>query len=134
MSSPDVLFELLDDLDASKTVVTSIRQPAALRDAVRVAVELGMATNPNELSVAALRDRVEAFAQHLALEAHVSAHPQLRPTLGDLALAAAELDGHALAGDADFLRACAEELERVKPDATGEDVVTFAMGRQSAAR
>lgn len=125
------LLEMLDKLDTSESTVTSYRQPAALRDAVRLAVELGMAGNPNEITVAAVRSRVEAFAQSLALEQHVTAHPHARPTLGDLAIAAAELDGHPLAGDHAFLRRCAEEVVAIRADATGEDVLLYAAGRQA---
>ena len=38
----DRLFELLDRLDSDPTVVISVRQPAALREAVKVAVALGL--------------------------------------------------------------------------------------------
>lgn len=139
MADIETLFALLDELDGlgaveTGTVVTSVRQPAALRDALKAAVELGMASNPNEITVAAVRDRVEAFAQQLALEQHFDAYPHARPTLGDLAVAAAELDGHPLADDARLLRQCATELARQNPEATGGDVVTFAMGRRSATK
>jgi cell fate (sporulation/competence/biofilm development) regulator YmcA (YheA/YmcA/DUF963 family) len=125
------LFSLLVDLDASKSTVTSIRQPVALREAVRVAVELGMAANPNEVTVQAVRDRLAAFAQKLALDQHLEKHPSLRPSLADLALVAAELDGHPLVEDPQLLRTAAAELAAVKPHATGEDVITYAMGMRS---
>jgi hypothetical protein len=96
-------------------------QPAALRDAVRVAVDLGLAESPNEVAVAAVRRRIEAFAQSLALAEHFAAHPAARPSLGDLAIAAAELDGHPLAGEHEFLRRCADEVAAIRPDPKGED-------------
>jgi hypothetical protein len=126
------LFEILDGLDDSDSTVTSFRQPAALRDAVRLAVELGLAGSPNEVAVEAVRDRVEAFAHSLALEEHFAAHPHARPTLGDLAIAAAELDGHPLADHHEFLRRCADEVAAIRPDANGEDVLLYATGRQVA--
>lgn len=126
------LFEMLDTLDDSDSAVTSVRQPAALRDAVRIAVELGLAGSPNEVTVGAVRSRVEAFAQSLALEEHFAAHPNTRPTLGDLAIAAAELDGHPLADHPEFLRQCADEVADLRPDANGEDVLLYAAGRQAA--
>jgi hypothetical protein len=125
------LFDALDALDGSASTVTSYRQPAALRDAVRIAVELGLADSPNEVVVDAVRSRVEAFAQSLALDEHVAVHPHARPTLGDLAIAAAELDGHPLADQQDFLRRCADEVADIRPDANGEDVLLYAAGRQA---
>ncbi len=72
----DDLLALLDVVDADgPTVVTSVRQPAALKDAVRGAVELGLDATVNDATVEALRDRLEAFAQRRALEAHCSADP-----------------------------------------------------------
>jgi hypothetical protein len=126
------LFELLDALDESSSTVTSLRQPAALRDAVRVAVDLGLAESPNEVTVAAVRSRIEAFAQSLALTEHFAAHPHTRPSLGDLAIAAAGLDGHPLAAEPEFLRRCADEVAVIRPDANGEDVLLYAAGRQAA--
>lgn len=131
MSRIDSLFECLDALDDAGSTVTSFRQPTALRDAVRIAVELGLADSPNEFTVDAVRSRVEAFAQSLALEEHVAAHPDARPTLGDLAIAAAALDGHPLAEDHAFLRQCADEVAELRPDANGEDVLLYATGRQT---
>ena len=130
MARVDDLFEILDGLDDSDSTVTSFRQPAALRDAVRVAVELGLAGSPNEVAVDAVRSRVEAFAQSLALEEHFAAHPHARPTLGDLTIAAAQLDGHPLADHHEFLRRCADEVAVIRPDADGEDVLLYATGRQ----
>jgi hypothetical protein len=77
------LFALLDGLDVDgPTVVSSVRQPAALKEAVKVAVELGLDANANDATVKALRDPLEAFAQRPApsaqrpaLDAHYSAHP-----------------------------------------------------------
>ncbi|HEX9888343.1 MAG TPA: hypothetical protein VGA69_02610 [Nitriliruptorales bacterium] len=131
MGGAEELFGLLDGLEASATTVTSVRQPVALRDAVKVAVELGMAANPNEAAVDALRDRLEAFAQHLALEQHFELHPEVRPTLGDLAVVAAELDAHPLAGQERLLRECAAELAELEPGASGQDVLLYAMGKRS---
>ena len=119
MARVDELLEILDALDDSDSTVTSFRQPAALRDAVRLAVELGLAGSPNEVAVDAVRDRVEAFAQSLALEEHFANHPHARPTLGDLAIAAAQLDGHPFADHHEFLRRCADEVADIRPDARG---------------
>lgn len=134
MDAQDRLFEVLDELDSSATTVTSVRQPSALREAVKLAVELGMDANTNDATVHAIRDRVEAFAQHLALEAHFQRHPEARPSLAELALAAAQLDAHPLAGDDELLRAAAAELGESMPDASGSDVLIYAMGMRSKSR
>lgn len=134
MDLQDRLFAVLDEVDSSATTVTSVRQPSALREAVKLAVELGMDANTNDATVHAVRDRVETFAQHLALEAHFQRHPEARPSLAELALAAAQLDGHPLAGDQDLLRAAAEELGASRPDASGSEVLLYAMGMRSKSR
>lgn len=134
MDAVDKLLGLLDGLDSSATTVTSVRQPAALREAVKLAVQLGMDANTNDATVHAVRDRVETFAQHLALEAHFRRHPHARPSLAELALAAAQLDGHPLAGDERLLRTAAAELGPSQPGATGADVLIYAMGMRSKSR
>ena len=122
------LFALLDRLEGDATVVASVRQPAALREAVKVAVELGLDPTPNDAAVAALRERVETFAQRLALDAHYAAYPGARPTLAQRALAAARLDGDPLADDPALLRRAAKALARRRPDASADDVLLYATG------
>ncbi|HKE98793.1 MAG TPA: hypothetical protein VKG45_07675 [Actinomycetes bacterium] len=127
------LFRWLDRLDQDdESVVTSVRQPAALREALRVACELGMDATVNDATVRAVRDRLETFAQRLALEAHYAEHPEARPSLADIALAAAELDSDPLADDPVLLRRAAGEVVRVKPDATADDVLIWAAALRSA--
>src|SRR5580704_19138042 len=98
--SDEDLSALLDRLDDDgPTVVSSVRQPAALKAALRVAVGLGLDANANDATVQALRDRLETFAQRRALDAHYAAHPKARPSLAEVAQAAAELDGDPLVGE-----------------------------------
>jgi hypothetical protein len=126
------LFRWLDRLDRDdESVVTSVRQPAALREALRVAVELGMDTSVNDATVRAVRDRLERFAQRMALESHYAEHPEARPSLADVALAAAELDGDPLAEDPALLRRAADEVVAVKPDASPDDVLVWAAALRS---
>lgn len=121
------LFALLDQVDGGgESVVTSVRQPAALREALQVAVALGMDGNANEATVEAVRDRLEVFAQRLALESHYQRHPEARPSLAELALAAAELDGNPLASNRLLLGEAAERVVLVKPEATADDVLLYA--------
>lgn len=129
------LFELLDRLDGGddETVVTSVRQPTALRAALRVAVGLGMDTSVNDATLQAVRERVEVFAQRLALESHYARHPEVRPSLADLAVAAAELDDDPLAAEPMLLREAAERVVEVKPAATADDVLVYAAALHSRA-
>ena len=74
-----------------------MRIPTALRDAAALAVqELGVAPSATALTAAALRAALEAAVMQAALDDHYERHPDARPNLGDLAVAAAELDGHRL--------------------------------------
>jgi P2-related tail formation protein len=128
------LFAWLDQLDNDdESTVTSVRQPAALRAAVREAVRLGMDSNANDATVHALRDRVETFAQRLALEAHYQRHPDARPSLMELAVAAAELDGNDVADDRALLARAAAEVVTIRPEATADDVLLYAAALQSRA-
>lgn len=106
--------------------MTSTRLPTVLHDAVRLAVELGMDSSPNDATSQALRDRVEVFAQQLALQEHHRRHPKARPTLVQLALAAARLDGDPLAERPDLLEQAATEVVERWPEATGDDVLVYA--------
>jgi hypothetical protein len=127
MSQPRDLLKLLDQLDrSSDSTVTSTRMPTVLHDAVRVAVELGMDSSANDAANQALRDRVEAFAQQLALDEHYRKHPKTRPSLLQLARAAAHLDADPLADDPDLLEQAAAEVAERWPGATGDDVLVYA--------
>ncbi len=128
------LFELLDSSDADESVVTSVRQPVRLREALKVAVELGLDQTANDAAVAALRDRLDAFAQRLALDAHYEAHPALRPSLADQALAAAHLDRDPLAERPDLLSRAAAEVAALRPDASADDVLLYATALDRGAR
>ena len=122
------LFELLDRLDDDETVVTSIRQPAALREAIKLAVELGLDTTANDAAVHAVRDRLDTFAQRLALDTHYAAHPGTRPTLAAQALAAARLDGDPLSDQPELLALAAREVAGLRPGASADDVLLYAAG------
>jgi len=110
-----------------ESVNTSMRLPVALRDAAAIAVdELGISVSTTALTAEALRDALSAEVAHAALELHFREHPEVRPTLGDLAVAAAELDGHPLAKEPERLRRAAEQIIAFRPDADGDDVVLWA--------
>ena len=121
--------ELLDD-DELETSNTSMRIPTALRDAAALAVkELGIAPSATALTTAALRATLEAIVMQAALDDHYERHPQARPDLGDLAIAAAELDDHPLAGQPGRLRQAAVEIAANHPDASPDDVLLWAEAR-----
>lgn len=135
MTDPEELFRLLDTLDESdESIVTSVRQPAGMRQAVKLAVALGMAANPNDATVQAIRDRLETFAQQLALDEHFERHPQAKPSLAELAIAAADLDAHPLAGEDDLIRTAADEVAAFRPEATSDDVLIYATALKSPSR
>ena len=128
------LFALLDRLEADgPTVVSSVRQPAALKEAMKVAVGLGLDANANDATVQAMRDRLEAFAQRRALDAHHTAHPEARPSLAELAQAAAELDGDGLADEPVLIHRAAQEIVAFRPRATADEVLVYAAGLRSQA-
>jgi hypothetical protein len=123
------LSDLLDDGDF-ETSNTSMRIPIALRDAAALAVsELGIAPSTTALTTAALRATLEAVVMQAVLDDHYARHPQARPDLGDLAIAAAELDGHPLAGQPQRLRQAAAEITANHPGASPDDVLLWAEAR-----
>lgn len=110
-----------------------MRLPVALRDAAAVAVrELGAAPSTTALAAEALWATLEAIVMQAALDMHYAEHPDARPDLADLAVAAAELDGHPLASQPGLLRRAAAEIVRTRPDADADDVVLWAEARAAA--
>lgn len=129
----DKLLDLGSSDDSSEaTSTTSIRLPVELREALDAAVELGLEHNMTDATVEALRDRLMAHAQMLALEAHYMEHPHLRPSLARLAIATAELDGSELAARPALIEQAAADLHSKRPDATPDDVLTYALGLAAA--
>lgn len=126
------LIELLDEV-GEETVNTSVRLPVRLRDAAAMAAELGLASSTSELTVRGLRDTLEAFAQRAVLDAHYRAHPDARPDLAEVALAAAEIDGNPLAAQPDLIRRAAQEIRAIKDDAAPDEVLLYAAGLAAAA-
>ena len=129
----DRINDLLDSADP-ETANTSMRIPRALRDAAALAVrELDVAPSTTILTANALRAMLEGAVVMAALELHFEQYPEARPSLADLAVAAAELDGHPLAQQPEFLRRAAGEVQRRHPDASPEDVLLWAEAVQSCA-
>jgi len=123
------MSELLDDAGV-ETSNTSMRIPTALRAAAALAVsELGVAPSATALTTAALRAALEAAMMQAVLDDHYEHHPQARPDLGDLAIAAAELDGHPLAAQPERLRQAAAEIAAKHPGASPDEVLLWAEAR-----
>lgn len=126
------LLDLLDQADA-ETVGTSVRLPANLRAAAAIATQMGMVVSVTDLTVQGIRDTLEAFAQQAVLDAHYEEYPEARPSLAEVALAGAELDGNPLAEKPDLVRRAAEEIVEIKPHADPDDVLLYAAGLVSGA-
>ena len=94
---------------------------------------MGLAESTTDLTVRGLRDALEAFAQAAILEAHFRAHPYARPSLEELAIAAAQMDGNPLAAQPALLRRAARAVARLRPDADADDVLLYAAGMRAAA-
>jgi hypothetical protein len=119
---------------AENTANTSMRIPSALREAASLAVsELGVAPSTTALTTAALRSALEAVLMQAALDDHYRQYPLSRPSLGDLAVAAAEMDGNPLAAHPDMLHNAAAEIVTRHPAATPEDVILWAEARNLSA-
>jgi hypothetical protein len=84
------------------------------------------------LAASALRVALEAIVMQAALDSHYAEHPGARPGLADLAIAAAELDGHLLADQPDLLRRAAAEIITRHPGADADDVLLWAEARAAA--
>ena len=120
--------------DMAETSNTSMRIPTALREAAALAArELGAAPTATALTTAALRAALEAVLMQAVLDDHYAQYPGTRPDLGDLAIAAAEIDGHPLAADPDRIRRAAAELQARHPDPDPEDVLLWAEARAFSA-
>jgi hypothetical protein len=132
VETAEVIERICELLDGGRmeTSNTSMRIPTALRDAAALAVrELGVAPSATALTTAALRATLEAVVMQAVLDDHYEHHPQARPNLGDLAVAAAELDGHPLAAEPERLRQAAAEIAGRHPDASPDDVLLWAEAR-----
>jgi hypothetical protein len=125
MAALSDLVAALDDSDTS-TTTTSVRQPVALRRALKIAVELGMAPSANDATNESVRIELEHFALRRALDEHYAAHPWTKPSLYQLGHATAVLERSPLADRKDLLRQAAREVKRIRPNATGEDVLLWA--------
>jgi hypothetical protein len=128
------LRTLLDLLDRAggEAVGTSVRLPANLRDAAVLATELGLADTTTDLTVRGLHDVLDGMAQRAILDEHYGAHPDSRPDLAEIALAAAALDGNPLASRPEVVRRAADEVVALRADPTPDDILLYAAGLAAA--
>ncbi|MGQ0623966.1 MAG: hypothetical protein ACT4PP_04820 [Sporichthyaceae bacterium] len=116
----------------SATVGTSVRLPADLREAVAISVELGLAESTTELTASGLRSALEAIAMRAVLDAHYDEYPATRPDLTDIAHALAQLEANPLAQRRDLIERAAGAIGSIRPDATADDVLSYAAGLAAA--
>lgn len=113
--------------DDTESVSTSMRLPASLREAMAIAVdELGLSISSGVLTAQSLRYALSTAVAMEALELHFQQYPELRPTLGELAVAAAEMDGHPLAEEPEVLHRAADQIVAFRPEADPDDVLLWA--------
>ncbi len=133
VSAVDEILTLLA-AGSEETTNTSMRLPKSLRDASAIAVNrLGAASSTTALTADALRRSLEVTVVRAAMDAHYEANPHARPSLAEVALAAAEQDGDPLADDPELLRRAATEVVAVRPAADADDVLLWATAKAQAA-
>lgn len=111
-----------------ETVGTSVRMPIDLRDAAAIAAGLGLAGSITELTVGGLRDKLDAIANEAVLEEHFKQYPDARPTLAEVALAGAYIDGNPLKDRPELIERAAATLVTLKEDPSPDDVLIYAAG------
>ena len=121
------MIELLES-SRDETVGTSVRIPIDLRDAAAIAADMGLAGSITELTVRGLRDKLDAIAQRAALDEHYQQYPEARPTLAEVALATAQLDGNPLKDRPDLIELAANKVLELKKEPSPDDVLTYAAG------
>lgn len=114
-----------------ETVGTSVRIPIDLRDAAAIAADLGLADSITELTVRGLRDKLDAIANRAALDEHFRQYPEARPTLAEVALAGAHIDGNPLKDRPELIERAAAEMSALEDDPHPDDVLVYAAGLAS---
>ena len=113
---------------------TSLRLNESLRKAAEIAVERGWAPTFTALVeqglAARLAEVVASAAEQAALDEHYAEHPDARPDLWEIAVAAANLDGSALGDHPDVIRRATEALG---DDADVDRILAWASGALAGA-
>jgi len=125
--------EILDRISAllhspdDTTVNTSMRLPVTLREAAALATEhLGVAPSTTAYTAQLLRSDIEAALLAAVLEAHYQEEPSDRPSLAEITLGVAEIDGNPLAFQPYLIARAAEQIVATHPQATPDDVLLWA--------
>lgn len=121
----DDLFDALrslGDIPDGGSAATSIRQPAALRRAAHLAVDLGMDVSVTAATNTALAHRVQAFARQRAMALHLAEFPQDRPALAAVARRRVHGSGHPAEPHPEIIEHVAGWVERREPDWALNDV------------
>ena len=125
--------EILDRISAllhspdDTTVNTSMRLPVTLREAAALATEhLGVAPSTTAYTAQLLRSDIEASLLAAVLEAHYEIVPSDRPSLAEITLGVAEIDGNPLAFRPDLIARAAEQIVATHPQATPDAVLLWA--------
>jgi hypothetical protein len=127
----DCFLNLLYSSDEA-TAGTSVRLPENLREAATLAAEMGYAVSLTELTVKGLRDVLEAISWRVVLDEHYRRNPQARPSLVEVAKAAAAIDDNPIAGKPDLIEQAAAWAAEHRPGANADDVLWLAMGMSLA--
>lgn len=113
--------------DDNETVNTSMRLPVNLRDAAALASDqLGAASSTTTMTAAALRHRLETIVIDTALRLHYDQHPEVRPSLAEVAQALAQQDRSPLAARPELIEAAARAVSARHPNADADDVLLWA--------
>ncbi|MCL2467746.1 MAG: hypothetical protein FWF21_10835 [Micrococcales bacterium] len=129
----DQIADLLAHAD-DPGVVTSVRVPGALRQALALAVEhLGLDVTTSRLTAEAIRATLETAVLDAGLADLYAQFPDSRPTLVDVAVALAEQDGSPVADTRDLLEVAARQLLVLHPDADARDLLLWVEAQQAAA-
>lgn len=114
------------------TAGTSIRLPENLREAAGLAAEMGYAVSLTELTVKGLRDVLEAISWRLVLDEHYRSNPHARPSLVEVARAAAAIDDNPIVDEPELIEQAAAWVAEHRPGADADDVLWLAMGMSLA--
>lgn len=123
----DVLSRLLQE-KSTESINTSVRVPAPLHEAARIATGLGMSASTSSLTVEALRSALGAFVQRAALDQHYREFPAARPSVTEVALALAEMTGDPLAEQPELITQAAQVAAHRSEDPAARDVLLIATG------
>lgn len=132
--------EVLSGPTDVELAATSVRIPATLRDLAHEVVGHGWVSSMSDLLVTGLRGQLAALTNHAinagrvqeireALDEHYAGRPDERADLVELAIAAAEIDGHPAAGHPDLVTQAVDDLG---DDAYIEDVLAWVRGALAA--